>query len=88
MNWYEYMNIPVKDIPASIMEQYKLAGLAHNGHVLVKTRKGVYGLPQAGIIANECLVKHLATYGYAPSHQTQSRPLLHSYHTACHLFSG
>ena len=48
MDRYEYMRIPAKDIPADIMEQYNLAPIVHNGHVLTKIRKGMYGLPQAG----------------------------------------
>jgi hypothetical protein len=64
MNCYEYMRIPVKDIPDNIMIQYQLAPLVHHGHVLVEIRKGMYGLPQAGILANICLKKHLAKSGY------------------------
>jgi len=67
---YEYMRIPVKYIPACIMDQYKLAGLVHNGSVLVEIRKGMYGLPQAGILAYERLVQHLAKYGYSPAKHT------------------
>jgi hypothetical protein len=44
MDRYEYMRIPAKDIPANIMEQYNLAPLVHNSHVLTKIRKGMYGL--------------------------------------------
>jgi hypothetical protein len=36
----------------------------HRGQVLVEIRKGLYGLPQAGIIANVRLKKHLAQHGY------------------------
>jgi hypothetical protein len=67
---YEYMRIPVKDIPDIIMEQYNLHGLVHNGHVIVEIRKGMYGLPHAGLIANERLVKHLAKSGYVPAKRT------------------
>jgi hypothetical protein len=49
---YEYMWIPVRDITPDIMTQYKLASIVHHDRVLVKIRKGMYGLPQAGIIAN------------------------------------
>ena len=70
METFEYMRIPVKDIPDIIMEQYKLEPLVHNGYVLVEIRKGMYGLPQAGIIANERLVKHLQTYEYTPTAHT------------------
>lgn len=44
---FEYMRIPVRDIPPSIMTQYNLSSLVHNGHVLVEIRKGMYGLSQA-----------------------------------------
>ena len=64
MEVFEYMRIPVKDIPAIIMEQYKLQGLVHNGYVLVEISKGMYGLSQAGIIANKRLVTHLLGHGY------------------------
>jgi hypothetical protein len=33
------------------MSQYKLASLIYNDCVLAEMRKGMYGLPQAGIIA-------------------------------------
>ena len=66
MNRYEYMRIPLKNIPACIMEQYNLAPLVKNGHVMVEIRKGMYGLPQAGILANNQLVKHLAKHDYHP----------------------
>jgi hypothetical protein len=70
MERYEYMRIPVKDIPAVIMEQYKLWPLVHNGFVLVEIRRGIYGLPQAGILDNEQLVQHLSIYGYYPTKNT------------------
>jgi hypothetical protein len=70
MDRYEYMKIPVKDIPRCIMQQYNLAPLVHAGHVLVEIRKGMYGLPHAGILANNRLTKHLATFGYAPTKHT------------------
>jgi hypothetical protein len=66
MQRFEYMRIPVSDIPPSIMAQYHLLPLVHKGTVLVEIRKGMYGLPQAGIIANTRLIKHLAAYGYVP----------------------
>jgi hypothetical protein len=59
MDRYEYMRIPVRDIPSTIMEQYNLAPLVHDGVVLVEIRKGMYGLPQAGIIANAWPFAHL-----------------------------
>ena len=76
MESFEYMNIPFKDIPQIIIDQYELQPLVHNGMVLVEIRKGMYGLPQAGIIANERLQTHLATHGY---HQHRHTPGLYSH---------
>jgi hypothetical protein len=66
MNRYEYMKIPIKLLPTEITEQYKLHEIAHNGFAHMEIRKGMYGLPQAGMIANVKLTKHLAKYGYRP----------------------
>jgi hypothetical protein len=67
---YEYMRIPISAIPDIIMEQYQLTSLVHNGFVMVEISKRRYGLPQAGLITNERLVKHLATYGFHPTKHT------------------
>ena len=64
------MWIPVKLIPACIMEQYQLAGLVHNGFVYVEISKGMYGLPQSGILANNCLQAHLMEHGYKQATHT------------------
>jgi hypothetical protein len=66
----EFMRIPVKWIPDVIIEQYNLTPLIHNGYVMVEINKGMYGLPQAGILANKRLVKHLATHGYVKAPRT------------------
>jgi hypothetical protein len=70
MSRYEYMKIPVDIIPAAIMQQYNLAPLVHNGFVYVEIRKGMYGLPQAGRIANDALVQHLSSHGYIQDEHT------------------
>jgi hypothetical protein len=48
------------------MLAYKLAPISHNGYVYVRIEKGMYGLPQAGRLANDRLVKFLAPHGYRP----------------------
>lgn len=70
MATYEYMRIAVRDIPATIMEQYNLHDLVHNGYVYVEIRKGMYGLPHAGRIANDRLVKMLESHGYIQAEHT------------------
>ncbi len=52
MTRYEYMRIKLTDIPEEIIVEYKLREIAtSDGYVYIKIRKGMYGLPQAGIIA-------------------------------------
>jgi hypothetical protein len=70
MSRYEYMRIPINQIPQRIMELYKLAPLVHNGAVYVEIRKGMYGLPQAGKIANDKLIPILKAAGYHQSDHT------------------
>jgi len=71
MERYEYMAILLADIPETIIQQYNLLEKAHNGVVYVEIRKGMYGLPQAGRIANDKLVPILAKAGY---HQAEHTP--------------
>ena len=63
---YAYMRIPVNVIPRDIMDHYQLHNLVHNGHVYVEIRRGMYGLPQAGKIANDQLQQFLLPHGYQP----------------------
>ena len=60
----EYMRISLKHIPSDIQERYNIASMVHNGYVLMEISKGIYGLPQAGKLAQDRLVKHLATHNY------------------------
>jgi len=63
---YAYMRIPVTVIPPAIMDHYKLHDLVHHSHVYVEIRRGMYGLPQAGKIANDQLQIFLLPHGYQP----------------------
>ena len=40
--------------------------MVHNDKIYVEIRKGMYGLPQAGILANKLLQKNLKPHGYSP----------------------
>eukprot|EP00804_Cyclotella_cryptica_P005684 CCRYP_000047-RA/>CCRYP_000047-RA protein AED:0.40 eAED:0.40 QI:0/-1/0/1/-1/1/1/0/124 len=61
----EYMRLKVLDIPDHIIALYNLDKLTTtNGYVYVLIQKGIYGLPQAGIIAQQLLKKQLAIKGY------------------------
>ena len=67
MERHEYIRIPLSAIPQAIIDQYNLLLIAHNGYVYVEIWKGMYGLPQAGRIANDNLIPHLAQHGYIQS---------------------
>jgi hypothetical protein len=65
---YEYVRIKIDDVPEEIIIEYKLREkVASDGHVYVEIRKGMYGLPQAGILAQELLEKRLNEHGYSQS---------------------
>ena len=61
---YEYMRIPFKLFPAHTVEQYDLATHQKDGMVYVEIRRCIYGLPQAGALANKLLKERLAPAGY------------------------
>jgi hypothetical protein len=63
---YEYMKVPIDVIPEEIMIEYNLQLLVYKGHVYVEIQKGMYGLPQAGRLANDRLTKILEPHGYRP----------------------
>jgi hypothetical protein len=61
----EYMKIPIHNIPDDIIEMYKLQEkVSSDGHVYIKTKKGMYGLKQAALLAFDHLVKCLEPHGY------------------------
>ncbi|KAL7466426.1 hypothetical protein ACHAXS_006719, partial [Conticribra weissflogii] len=60
---FEYMQIPNKLIQTFI-DKYNLQRKTIDGFVYMKIRKGIYGLPQAGILVKQLLKKILVEYGY------------------------
>ena len=70
MDDYEYMFIPINSIPQEIIAHYKLQDIVHNGKVYMEICHGMYGLPQAGILAKKQLIRFLGSHGYAPIHHT------------------
>jgi len=63
---YAYMRIPITVLPQAIIDHYNLTPLIYKGHVYVEIRRGMYGLPQAGKLANVQLQQFLAPHGYHP----------------------
>jgi hypothetical protein len=60
---YEYVRIPTHKLPPAIVKLYQLESKISNGYVYAEVRKGMYGLPQAGKLANDRLRKFLAPFG-------------------------
>jgi hypothetical protein len=64
------MVINLASLPQETIEKYDLNTLAQDGKVYIEIQKGMYGLPQAGILANELLQRNLAKDGYRPTTHT------------------
>ena len=65
MQRYEYIKLKLSDIPTEVIEEYNLRSIAtDDDFVYVEIRAGMYGLPQAGLIAQELLEKRLNKDGY------------------------
>jgi hypothetical protein len=64
----QYMRMKLKDLPAEFVELYNLINKVNsNGYIHIKIQKGMYGLLQAGILAQELLKKCLNKHGYQQS---------------------
>ncbi len=51
----EYIRIKLADIPQEFIDEYKHNELACDFWIHFEMRRGIYGLPQAGILANKLL---------------------------------
>ncbi len=68
MEQSEYMHLKISDIPKEIIEQNKLREITTSDeYVYTEITKGMYGLPQAGIIAQKLLEERLGKHGYSQS---------------------
>jgi hypothetical protein len=67
---FEYMKMLLSRFPEEIIQQYNLNALAVDGWVYIEIRKGMYGLKQAGLLANQLLQTRLAPFGYYPTWHT------------------
>jgi hypothetical protein len=79
MKCKEYMRLKMTDIPDEIIKEYNLQELVtEDGYVYCGINNGMYGLPQAGIIAQELLAERLSKHGY---HQSKIIPELWTHET-------
>ncbi|KAL7544208.1 hypothetical protein ACHAWF_007592 [Thalassiosira exigua] len=64
----EYIRMRMSDIPDEIICEYKLRDFASDdGSIYIAAVRGMYGLPHAGLLANELLEKRLNAHGYRQS---------------------
>ena len=71
MDRFEYMRLKLADLPDNVIKQYNLADkVTPDGWVYLEVRKGMYGLPQAGMLAHKLLEKRLNKKGYVKSKLT------------------
>ena len=70
LEYCKYMKMPLNLFPQWIIDQYDLNTHAVDGMVHIKMRKAVYGLPQAGILANKKLRRELEPHGYLEHENT------------------
>ena len=80
----EYIRIPLKLLPRAIIDKYNLTPFIHNDKVLFEVTQGMYGLPQAGLLAQQRLIAHLAESDY---HECPDVPCLFRHSTNSVAFS-
>jgi hypothetical protein len=65
LHWPEFIRIKLSDIPDEIMDKCKLKEKATKiGSIYMRAKHGMYGLPQAGLLANKLFKKILNKHGY------------------------
>jgi hypothetical protein len=67
---FEYMKMFLSRFQEEIVQNCNLNALAVDGWVYIEIRKGMYGLKQAGLLANQLLRTRLAPFGYYPACHT------------------
>jgi hypothetical protein len=67
---FEYMKMLLSRFPEEIVQKYNLNALAVDGWVYIEIRKSMYGLKQAGLLADQLLQTRLAPFGYYPARHT------------------
>jgi hypothetical protein len=63
---FEYMKMLLSRFPEEIVQKYNLNALAVDGWVYIEIQKGMYGLKQAGLLANQLLQNSFGTIWILP----------------------
>ena len=56
---FQYMRIPIELIPQEFIDLYQLQDKVKNGFVYCEITRGMYGLPEEGVLANKLLKTRL-----------------------------
>jgi hypothetical protein len=67
---FEYMKMLLSRFPEEIVLKYNLNALSVDGWVYIEIRKGMYGLRQVGLLANQLMQTRLPPFGYYPARHT------------------
>jgi hypothetical protein len=63
----EYLRMKRKQLSPTIIAEYDMEQYFDNNTIHFQDNKGMYGLPQAALLAQQRLVGHLAKHGYTQS---------------------
>ncbi len=63
----EYMRMTRKQVSQAIIDEYGYEDYFINDMLYFQVNKGMYGLPQAGLLAQNRLIAHIAKHGYTQS---------------------
>ena len=66
----EYVKIQLLKIPEEFIKEYNLTTMVHQGWIYFEIRRGCYGLPQSGMLANRQLRERLEKEGYCEARTT------------------
>jgi hypothetical protein len=78
LEMFQYMRILIELIPQEFIDLYQLKNKVKNGFVYCEIMRGMYGLPEAGILANKLLKTRLKEHDYFEVKQT---PVLFKHET-------
>ncbi len=70
LDQFECIKMPIDLFPEWIVKQYELMKHVLNGFIYLKMRRAVWGLPQAGILANKPLQRRLLPHRYYECNNT------------------
>ena len=71
MERQEFLRMKIDHFPQDVIDHYSLKDkVDEKGYLMVRVEKGMYGLPQAGILAQQLLEKRLEDEGYRQSTTT------------------